>query len=67
MELGEAAAEPFRELHRAEQEGAGAHQAVRQKPPSERVDVRPFGILGVNEEVLVMAKNVGSHDANDCE
>jgi len=67
MEHGEAAAEAFRELHGTEQESAGAHQAVRQKPPFEGVDVRPFGILGVNEEMLVMAKNVGDHDADDCE
>ncbi len=66
MELGEAAAEAFGELHGAEQEGAGAHQAVRQEPPSEGLDVRPFRILGVNEEMLVMAKNVGDHDADDC-
>jgi len=67
MEHGEAAAEALGKLHRAEQEGAGAHQAVRQKPPFEGLDVRPFGILGVNEEMLVMAKNVGDHDADDCE
>src|SRR5260370_37455162 len=67
MELGEAAAEAFGELHGAEQEGAGAHQAVRQEPPSEGLDVRPFRILGINEEMLVMAKNVGEHDADDSE
>jgi len=66
MELGESLAQAIRELHRAEQESAGAHQAVRQKPPFERLDVRPFRILGVNEEMLVMAKNVGGHDADDC-
>src|SRR5260370_6072194 len=44
MELGEAAAEPFRTLHRDEQQGAGGHQAGRQKPPSERLDVRPLAI-----------------------
>jgi hypothetical protein len=67
MELGEAAAKAFGELHGAEQEGAGAHQAVRQKPPFEVLDVRPFRILGVNEEMLIVPKNVGGHDTDDCE
>lgn len=67
MELGKAAAEALRKLHGAEQEGAGAHYAVGQEPPLEGLDVRPFGIFGVNEEMLVVAKNVGDHDADDGE
>ncbi len=67
MELGEAAAEAFRELQGAEQEGAGTHYAVGQEPPLEGLDVRPFGILGVNEEMLVVAKYVGDHNADDGE
>ena len=64
MKLGEAVAETIRKLHRSQQEGASAHQAVRQKPPLEGLDVRPFGIFGVNEEMLVVAKNIGEHEAN---
>jgi len=65
MELGESLAEAVRELHGTEQEGAGAHQAVRQKPPLESMDVRPFGILGVNEKMLVMVENIGDHQADE--
>jgi len=65
MELGETLAEAVRELHGTEQEGAGAHQAVRQKPPLESMDVRPFGILGVNEKMLVMVENIGDHQADE--
>jgi hypothetical protein len=64
MKLGEAAAETVGELHRTKQEGARTHQAVRQEPPLKGLDVRPFGILGVNEEMLVVAKNVGEHEAD---
>lgn len=64
MKLGEAAAKAIRELHRCEQEGAGAHQTVRQEPPLERLDVRPFGILGINEEMLVVTKNINEHEAD---
>src|SRR4029077_11528375 len=65
MKFGEAAAETIRKLHRSQQEGASAHQAVRQEPPLEGLDVRPFGILGVNEEMFVMAKNIGEHDTDE--
>src|SRR5216683_6017916 len=67
VELGEALAETVRKLHGAEQEGAGAHQAVRQKPPLESSYVQPFGILGIDEEMLVMAKNISDHQADESE
>ena len=67
MELGEALAEAVGELHGPEQEGAGAHQAVGQKPPLESSDVQPFGILGVDEEMLVMVENVSDHQADESE
>src|SRR5712671_5106393 len=65
MKLGEALAEAVRELHGPEQESTGAHQAVRQKPPLESSDVQPFGILGVNKEMLVMTENVSDHQADE--
>jgi len=65
MELGEALAKAIRELHRPEQESAGAHQTVWQKPPLESSDVQPFGILGIDEEMFVMAKNVSDHQADE--
>ena len=65
MELGEALAETVRKLHGAEQEGAGAHQAVREKPPLESSDVQPFGILGVNKEMFVMTENISEHQADE--
>jgi hypothetical protein len=67
MKLGEALAETVRKLHRAEQEGAGAHQAVGEKPPLESSDVQPFGILGVDEKPFVMVKNVSDHEADESE
>src|SRR6266404_3785883 len=66
LEVLNVKAEGSGDEYTGEQEGAGAHQAVRQEPPSGGLDVRPFRILGVNEEMLVMAKNVGDHDADDC-
>ena len=65
MELGEALAEAVRELHGPEQKGTSAHYAVRQKPPLESSDVQPFGILGVDEEVFVVAENVSDHQADE--
>lgn len=65
VEPGETLAEAFRELHGSEQESASAHQAVREKPPLESADVQPLGILGVDEEMLVMAKNVSDHQADE--
>jgi hypothetical protein len=65
MKLCEALAKAIGELHGPEQESAGAHQTVRQKPPLERSDVQPFGILGIDEEMFVMAKNVSDHQADE--
>jgi hypothetical protein len=55
MEFGVALAKAIGELHGAEDQGAGAGKAVGKEPPLEGLDVRPFGIFGVEEEAFIVA------------
>lgn len=67
VEFGVTLAKAIGELHGAEDEGAGAGDAVGEEPPLKGLDVRPFGIPGVEEEAFVMAENVEDHEADEGE
>ena len=67
VEFGIALAKAIGELHGAENQGAGAGDAVGEKPPLEGLDVRPFGIFGVEEKAFIVAENVDNHEADECE
>ena len=64
MKFSETLAEAIGELQGTKKQSASAHDAVGQEVPPERMDVRPVGILGVDEKVLVVAKDVGEHQAD---
>jgi hypothetical protein len=34
---------------------------MRQEIPSERLDVSPLGIVGIDEETLIVDENIGHH------
>lgn len=65
MEFSVALAKAIGELHGAENQGAGAGDAVGQEPPLEGLDVRPFGIFGIEKEAFVVAENVDDHEADE--
>lgn len=67
VEFGVTLAKAIGELHRAEDEGAGAGDAVREQPPLKGLDMRPFGIFGVEEEAFIVAENVEDHEADKSE
>src|SRR6266478_9641498 len=64
MELGKTLAQAIGELQGTKKQSASGHDAVGQEVPPERMDVHPVGILGVDEKVLVVAKDVGEHQAD---
>ena len=67
MEAGVTLTKAIGELHRAEDQGAGAGEGVGQEPPLEGLDMGPFGIFGVEEKAFVVAKNVDDHEADEDE
>ena len=67
METGVTLAKTIRELHGAENQGTGAGDGVGKQPPLEGLDVRPFGISGVEEEAFIVVENVGNHEADEGE
>lgn len=67
VEFGKTLAEAVGELHGAEQEGGSGDESVGQEPPAEGMDVRPFGVVGSNEEALVMPQDIGVHEGDESE
>ncbi len=65
MEFRKTLAQAIGKLQRTQQKGAGAGQSVGQQIPSERMIVPPDGVRPVNQETLVVAKNVSHHQADE--
>jgi hypothetical protein len=65
MEFPEAATEPLRELHRAQQKRARPCYAMRQKPPFERLIVVPDRVSRIHQETLIVTKDINEHQSED--
>ena len=64
VQLHVALPEAIGELHRPEEQRAGAGQSVRQQPPLERRDVPPFRVGRIDEEAFVVDQHVGEHQGD---
>ena len=55
------------ELHRAEDQCAGAGDRVGQQPPRERLDVHPLAVGGIDEEALACGQPPKKHQTDQAE
>jgi hypothetical protein len=61
MELPETIAKAVGELHWAQQQGTRSSDSMWQQPPLEGFVMKPYRILRMHEETLIVRDNVGQH------